>query len=240
MFDFPQSQPPKLEPLRKSYTENQIEAELKQLFLDLFDQMLGRQAFDANVLGAAHLGSFDLVKRFVTFDGLVLLPSDHQEASARYIYRAWKARNMQGRGLFFLKAYLQALFPGAWSVEQQMQLKAAPYPTALTDRSITGNDADKFLTSRLSIRLDAAVVSDPTPLIPVISAILPARFIPRIRSVIPSRARFGMAATANGIISARFVGEAKAPSYTTETKPVGLSATANGIVSATFVGGVVR
>jgi len=131
-LDFPNAQLPRLLPLERSYTENPIEADLKALFIRLFDSTLAASTFDANVLGIAHLGSFDLVRKAVNTDGLVLLQGDREEAATRYLYRAWKSGNVQGRGLHFLRTYLQMLFPNQCQVEQLWHDKALPYPAGLS------------------------------------------------------------------------------------------------------------
>lgn len=127
-FDFANAQLPKLAPLECSFTENTVEAELKALFMSLFDGMLASRMFDVNVLGAPHLGSFDLVRRAVNADGLVLLQGDREEAATRYLYRAWKSGDTQGRGLHFLRTYLQMLFPNQCQVHQLWQSTASAYP----------------------------------------------------------------------------------------------------------------
>lgn len=211
MFDFQNAQTPQLTPLRYSFAVDDIENELRNLFIDLFDAYLGSDAFDVNVLGMAHLGTLDLVRKSVNADGLVLLPGDREEPATRYVYRAWKSRNKQGRGLYFLRTYLQALFPGAWGVQQQMQLNAQPYPTALTDRSIAENDADKYLTSRLHIKFDATEVADVSSLQPVISAILPARFIPKLIVVLYTETQLRIDAVGNPSITLRATSNVTAP-----------------------------
>ncbi|HEJ4320070.1 TPA: hypothetical protein SL531_001357 [Pseudomonas aeruginosa] len=130
-FDFSNAELPRLLPLENSYAENGVEADLKQLFLDLFNQHLAADTFDVNVLGAAHLGSFDLVRRAVNTDGLVLMQGDREEAATRYLYRAWKSGDVQGRGLHFLRTYLQMLFPNLCQVDQLWHDKNMPYPTGL-------------------------------------------------------------------------------------------------------------
>jgi hypothetical protein len=130
-LDFPSAQLPRLTPLEGSFAENEVEADLKKLFLDLFGANLAGDSFDANVLGAAHLGSLDLVRKAVNTDGLVLLQGDREEAATRYLYRAWKSGDVQGRGLHFLRTYLQMLFPNECEVEQLWHDKESPYPTAL-------------------------------------------------------------------------------------------------------------
>jgi hypothetical protein len=129
--DFPNATLPSLVSLERSYAENEIEADLKRLFIDLFDAHLSADVFDVNVLGAAHLGSFDLVRKAVNADGLVLMQGDREETATRYLYRAWKSGDVQGRGLHFLRTYLQMLFPGMCQVDQLWHDKALPYPTGL-------------------------------------------------------------------------------------------------------------
>lgn len=119
-FDFKNATLPRLLALEASYAENGVEEDLKQLCLDLFRDHLSSLVFDENVLGAAHLGSFDLVRRSVNSDGLVLLQGDREEAATRYLYRAWKSGDCQGRGLHFLRTYLQLLFPNDCDVNQMV------------------------------------------------------------------------------------------------------------------------
>ena len=64
-LDFPSAELPRLLPLEQSYAESEVESDLKRLFLDLFNANMAADTFDVNVLGAAHLGSFDLVRRAV-------------------------------------------------------------------------------------------------------------------------------------------------------------------------------
>jgi hypothetical protein len=227
-LDFPNAIKPSLEPLRHSFTVDDVEDQLRNLVVDLFDNHLSTDAFDVNVLGAAHLGTLDLVKRMVNVDGLVLLPGEREEAATRYIYRAWKSGNVQGRGLYFLKTYLQALFPGVWSVEQQMQDKALPYPTALYDRSQHGDDPDKYLTSRVHIKLDiAGNIPDVSSLVPIISAILPARFVPKLILVSYSAAQTFVASQGNVAITLRSSGTVLEPSVAFKDAPAIVAAQGN-------------
>lgn len=190
--DFANAQLPKLTPLVNSFAVDDVEAQTKQLFLDLFagfslngNPTLASDCFDANVLGMAHLGTLALVQRFINFDGLVVLGQPaYAEDAARYVYRAWKQRAKRGRGLFFLKTYLQCLFPGAWTVDQQMQLISGTYPHNLQPRDTYGDNPNYFLTSRIKITLDAALTPDVSGLVPIISAIIPARFVPDLSTTL--------------------------------------------------------
>jgi len=125
-FDFPGAALPGITPLKESHANGQIEEELKGIFGELFSAM-AEETFDASVLGAPHLGSFDLVRRTVNHDGLVLLKGEREEAATRYLYRAWKSGDVQKRGLHFLRTYLQMLFPGQTEVKQLWHYKDADY-----------------------------------------------------------------------------------------------------------------
>ena len=129
MFDFKTSLPPNAAPLQESSVANDFEDELKQVFGDLFS-LMGKDTFDASVLGSAHLGSFDLVRKAVNRDGLVLLSGEREEAATRYLYRAWKSGDVQKRGLHFLRTYLQMLFPGDADVKQLWHTNGERYGSA--------------------------------------------------------------------------------------------------------------
>lgn len=168
-----------LVPLRHSFAENDIEDQLKSLFVDLFEDLIASSFDDANVLGMAHLGSPDLVRRFLAFDGL-FLPNRQNDLAYNYLYRAWHSRN-SGRGTEFLETVLQLIWPDEWTVEQMMQDKDYVYPFALSAKTGHEFDRDKFLTSRLKIDITATgeTTASIGECIPVFRAILPARFVPK-------------------------------------------------------------
>lgn len=182
-FDFSNAQLPRLLPLENSYAENDVEDDLKRLFLDLFTDMLALGVFDMNVLGAAHLGSFDLVRKSVNSDGLVLLPGAYEDASTRYIYRAWKAGNTQGRGLHFMRTYLQLLFPNIGDAIQLWQSNDGEYPTHLHETQ----QPDTFLTSRVRILIHDFPSPESVQIIMrcMVHAI-PARFVIELRHLATS------------------------------------------------------
>jgi len=138
------------------------------------------------VLGAAHLGSFDLVRKAVNTDGLVLLQGDGEEPATRYLYRAWKSRNTQGRGLHFLRTYLQMLFPNIGEVVQLWQGKNALYPTDLREEE----SADAFLTSRLCITVNSWPDANADRLVmDCITQVVAARFVPKLQHFMASSTR---------------------------------------------------
>ncbi|AJK46255.1 hypothetical protein [Burkholderia plantarii] len=182
-FDFSNAQLPRLLPLENSYVENEVEADLKRLFLHLFTSALAPALFDVNVLGMAHLGSFELVRRAVNSDGLVLLQGDGEEASTRYLYRAWKAGDTQGRGLHFLRTYLQLLFPNIGTAVQLWHGKTSPYPSDVREES----GVDAFLTSRVRITINSFPDPEKDDLVRgCLPSVMPARLVPSLRHQVTS------------------------------------------------------
>jgi len=182
-FDLSTSEVPRLVPLKNSFAVDQAEEELRDLICELFETELGEDAYDASAAGAAHLGTFGFVQRALNADGLVLLPSQDEPPATRYIYRAWKAQNCQGRGMAFLRAYLQMQFPNKCSVEQVWQMKDQPYPLGLVspgDPEAPPIDSETmFLTSRIEVGIDMALNNYPIKnLSNIICSVIPARFVP--------------------------------------------------------------
>ncbi|MCZ0926429.1 hypothetical protein L0636_00820 [Halomonas janggokensis] len=209
-FDFPTAQLPDISPLRESFANGQIEEELKTLFGDLFEHV-ARDTFDASVLGAPHLGSFDLVRRTVNYDGLVLLQNAREEAATRYLYRAWKSADTQGRGLHFLRTYLQLLFPDQATANQLWHKKDADYgdgfirpdPDEEQSSSPQNSDENSFLTSRVQVSLNAegavrfsdSGYVDLSKISRIIGDIVPARLVPEYQIYFRSLSSIYYAAT---------------------------------------------
>lgn len=168
-----------LGPLKRSWDATDVEADLKQVFIDLYYDFMRAGERELNVYGSPHLGSFDMIERFVKEDGLSLIRKDDEDAM-RYLFRAWKARNPK-RGLHFLRTYLQLLWPNAWSVDQMWQRKGYPYPTNLAPSS--GLPADPSYTHYLTSRVVVSV-EDPDEsganlagIAPAIRGVLGAKFV---------------------------------------------------------------
>lgn len=168
-----------LGPLKHSNDDNAVEADLKQMFIDLYYDFIRAGERELNVYGSPHLGSFDLIERFVKEDGLSLLRKEDEDAM-RYLFRAWKARNPK-RGFHFLRTYLQLLWPNAWTCEQMWQEKGYAYPTRLAPSS--GLPPDPSATHYLTSRVVVSVV-DPdesganlASVAPAIRGVLGAKFV---------------------------------------------------------------
>ena len=176
-MDFPNAQLPELTPLKNSFAVDDVENDLRNLFIDLFESMMAQTAFDMNVLGVGHLGSMDLIRKLVNVDGLALIDGPREETATRYLYKAWKSRNKNGRGFHFLATYLQLLFPNGYNIDQMAQAKSGTYPNQLSPLSRA--DSTKFSTSRVRVALDSskATWENVIKMAPILSSIIPARLI---------------------------------------------------------------
>lgn len=176
-MDFPNAQLPELSPLKNSFAVDDVENDLRNLFIDLFETMMAQSAFDLNVIGMGHLGSLDLIRKLVNVDGLVLVEGQREETATRYLYKAWKSRSDNGRGFYFLSTYLQLLFPNSFAVEQMAQTKAGTYPNQLSPLKLA--DSTKFSTSRVRVALDSSKVTweNIGKVDPILRSIIPARLI---------------------------------------------------------------
>ena len=153
-------------PLINSQEAEQLDSELKQIFIDLYNDNIKTKERDLNVSGMGHLGSVDLLSQFIERDGLAVINKGLSRDSLAYLYKAWKGRNPKN-GLELLKTYLRFLYQEKAEVHQLWQDKNTPYPTSLS-KTDTGNS---FLTSRLLVELDPSVTAGFTE---TVEALLPA------------------------------------------------------------------
>lgn len=188
--------PVELQPLQKSFKNDELERELIQMFMDLVEKHIRPRERDLNVMGMPHLGSFNLVSRFVEEDGLALINND-DEPAMRYLHKAWKARNPK-RGFHFLETYLQLLFPNSWKVQQlwnPKDLMKYPYPAHSDFKHIAEDSGDVFLTSRVRVNVYKPTNrKDYLDIIePAIRSALPARFVIEMVPYVPLNKKFTMA-----------------------------------------------
>lgn len=208
-----------MKPLQNSWAATQLEQELKDLLIKLYDDEMRAQADDINVYGAPFLGSFSLVERNVTQDGLTVLRQD-DETAMRYLFKAWRFRNPQ-RGFHFLRTYLQCLFGSVYEVDQLWQKKTEPYPTFLLSKQEIGfageSESDFYLTSRIRVDLDTTIVPD--RIIRSLRTTIAARFLLDIRIAKRQQTTFGVANALGGTCVAKFKGETIAPRTILKTEP---------------------
>jgi len=189
-------------PLQNSHTVGDIESELKALMVDLYATYQKEIADEINVYGMPHLGSFKLIERLTTQDGLVMLRQNSEDAM-RYLYKAWRGRNPE-RGFHFLNTYLQVLWgEGNYFINQLWQSKVAPYPKLLRSyQEIAWDYAqqftyqadyveqgyavdsvmlenDWFLTSRVRVDVDTDRIPD--NIVTALKSVVPARILVKLR-----------------------------------------------------------
>jgi hypothetical protein len=177
-MDFRNAQLPQLTPLAESFAENEQEDAIRRLMLKIYRDLLAEDEFDISVLGVAHLGSARLVSRSITRDGLTMIGDAGREERTRYLYRAWNSGNKRGRGLHFLRTYLQMQFPNQWIVRQMWHDKAqaASYPEQLREDA---GDGENFLTSRIRVRIhEFPKEGIEKKVAACMSLVLPARIVP--------------------------------------------------------------
>lgn len=166
-------------PLRHSHAADEKEAELYQIFLNVYQDELS--AVDALVDNYAkpQLGDFSLIERILTSDDLVLF-RDTDEYKMRHVFRAWKHRNPE-RGFHFLEVMLRTLYGDGFAVHQLWQKKSEAYTVAMRARyEIPDSDiGDWFLTSRVRIDIDSVTV--PEILITSLRTAIAARFLLLVR-----------------------------------------------------------
>lgn len=162
-----------LAPLRNSHEADQLETELKGLFMAMFAQFV-RPGLDAvATVGAPHLGDLDQLERAVKMDGIALQRSTDADAM-RYLHKSFRARNPK-RGLHMLRAYLRVLFgDGNWELTQRWHEASAPYPTALHAEPGPG----RFLTTRLHAKVASnGLARTPELMAQAFRSVLPARML---------------------------------------------------------------
>ncbi len=162
---------PAMQPLANSAAINQIDVELKALFIDMWETWIRPGDRRIFTTGMPHLGPFDQVEQAVKAEGLALVRKTDQ-APMRYVYRSWRARNPK-RGLHILRVYLQMLWPNAWTMNQMWAPVAGTYPAGLA----TADGGSHFLTSRVQVSI-AGSTSDGSDVAQVAGA---------LRSVVPAR-----------------------------------------------------
>lgn len=162
-----------LAPLRESHEATQLEAELKALFTYLLGQYVRPQERETNTAGTPHIGPFVQVERAVKAEGLALVRKA-DDGAMRYLFRAWRARNPK-RGLHILQAYLQLLWPNAWTMNQMWAQKLTTYPLTVSEN----DGGDHYLTSRVNVQISSAVSdgSDVLQAAPALRSVIPARIL---------------------------------------------------------------
>lgn len=174
----------KLIPLELSHENGQLEHELKNLFISLFEAHIAPRMADVNVYGCPYLGTEQLIRRYLAVNRINAIVDEKIAAKnvdkLRYLLQAVIAQNPK-RGLSFLKTFIKCLWGSEFDIYQLWQYKNAPYPEMLYEYDEIARDGysedDFFLTSRLRIRLRGNGADFPETLPKLIQGIIPARLM---------------------------------------------------------------
>lgn len=140
---------PALQPLAQSFEADQLESELKAVFLAVYEKMIRERERNLNLYGMAHLGGDDLMASSLKSDGIAMVK--RSSTRMQFLMKANRSRNPR-RGLLFIKKYLQSIWPNIWLAEPLWQpiADANAYPVGAVP---SGDPQTHFLTGRIRITL---------------------------------------------------------------------------------------
>lgn len=149
-------------PLQRSAEFDEVESELKALFLSIYKKRLSAKVEELMLAPMPNLGGDEAISRALNNDGLAMLRNTASE-NIRYLFHAWRYRNPQ-RGTKFLDVYLRSLFGSVFTIAQLWCRKDGVYPVdVMSDQEIrhAGEDfANFFLTSRLRVDIETEIVPE--------------------------------------------------------------------------------
>lgn len=174
-------------PILASHAYDDLERAMQQAFAKLLDDN-ARQGNETlseltqmHEYGTPFLGSHTVIERFTKLNGLAVLRRENGELADRImavILAQWLALASE-RGLAFVQFVLDMLYPKKNKVTQlwHSKSKAHEYPNYLYET----NAPDRFLTSRVRIRLDNDVdIKELAELIPVFRRLVPWQIVPEV------------------------------------------------------------
>lgn len=148
--------------LQRSAVADDVEAEFKALFLQLYKDRVDPGVNELALYGMPHLGSIGIIERYVSGDGLAVLRTTTVE-QIRHLFHAWRYNNPQ-RGTAFLAAYLNVLFGPVYTISQLWCHKDGTYPVDCLDQheieAAGGDLEDYYLTSRLRVDIETEIVPE--------------------------------------------------------------------------------
>lgn len=173
-----------LTPLIGSHNDADFGEQLKQLTSKVFVKLLGKQASRVNLSSVPWLSDIDQLRQLLHKDGISLLTNAADDQRVKHFYKAWIAKNGQGRGLHLLRLFLNLMYAGntqvvALTVSQLYQDSTKSYPTALSKTP----QVNSFLTSRILIDIVFTPdFSNSKQIEDSIKNIISARFLPIINT----------------------------------------------------------
>lgn len=172
-------------PIDRQHAHDGLERALSRAVAQVMADELQASLQDLVDYGAPHLGSRTVVERFTKLDGLAVLRRPvTADVLMRVIYANWASLASE-RGLGFLQFVLQMLWPDQWQVVRLWHSIpfASQYPRFLSE----SESANRFLTSRIRIRLDDSVDRfELSELAPVLRRLVPANIVPQVVLDVPT------------------------------------------------------
>ena len=162
-----------------SFTFDDTEADIKAIFIAVFNEIFKEKIQDIHHYGMPHLGSPIVVERFSKQDGLaVIRRPQSSDLIMRVIYANWRSLASK-RGLAFLEFILQMLWANQWQIVRLYHSIARKdeYPKHVVETDLPEN----FLTSRIFVLLDANIdVNELRQLTPTLQRLVPANILPTV------------------------------------------------------------
>lgn len=168
-------------PILHNHAANELERAMAGMFAKMIDEAHLQQLNDIYDYSVPWQGSKTVVERFTKFTGLAVLRRDDGGLSdelMRVIYSNWVAIASE-RGVSFLQFVLDMLYPNQNEIVRLWHSKAlaSEYPRYATESAA----GDKFLTSRLRIKISSGVdLAELSELTPTITRLVPWQVVPEV------------------------------------------------------------
>lgn len=196
-----------LKPLENSAAFDIYEDQLKELFLNTFNDLYGERVTNIYNYGTPTYGSPLVLERFIKQIGLVVLRRPNtSHLIMKILYENWTSLASK-RGLAFLEFALEMLWTNQWSVIRLYHsiTHANQYPNLLT----VTQEADSFLTSRIYVLMDTTIDQQELELLsPSLGRLVPANIVPEFGfGLYGEDITIGVACAMQGLQVAYFVPE---------------------------------
>lgn len=168
-------------PILKSHKANNLERAMAGVFAGVIQDLQIEQLNDIYNYGVPWLASRTVVERFTKLNGLAVLRREDANLSDKLmsvIYANWESMASE-RGLGFLQFVLNMLYPEQNEIKRLWHSKAqaSNYPLYVSENE----SAERFLTSRLRIKIDSTVdIGELSELVPTLSRLVPWQVVPEV------------------------------------------------------------
>lgn len=168
-------------PVLKSHKTGELERAMAGVFAGAIQDLQIDQLNDIYSYGVPWQGGRTVVERFTKLNGLAVLRRENVSLSDKLmsvIYANWDAMASE-RGLAFLQFVLNMLYPEQNEIKQLWHSKAQAtnYPSFVSENE----RKDRFLTSRLRIKIDSSVdIGELSELAPTLSRLVPWNIVPEV------------------------------------------------------------